>query len=53
VIQPAPLKLAKNPPHPNAARLLTNFMLSDQAAEILAKENRPPGPSDLMGLTRF
>lgn len=50
VVQPATLQLAKNPPHPNSARLLIDFMLSDQVAEVLARENRLPGRSDAKGL---
>lgn len=50
VVQPATVQIAKNPPHPNSAKLLIDFMLSDQAAEVLAKENRLPGRSDVRGL---
>jgi ABC-type Fe3+ transport system substrate-binding protein len=50
VVQPATVQIAKNPPHPNSAKLLIDFMLSDQAAEVLAKENRLPGRRDVRGL---
>jgi iron(III) transport system substrate-binding protein len=50
VVQPATLQLAKDPPHPNSARLLIDFMLSDQVAEVLARENRLPARSDAKGL---
>jgi len=50
VVQPATLQIAKKPPHPNSAKLLIDFMLSDQAAEVLAKENRLPGRSNVKGL---
>lgn len=50
VVQPATLQMAKNPPHPNSAKLLIDFMLSDQVAEVLAKENRLPGRSNAKGL---
>ena len=52
VVQPATVQIAKNPPHPNSAKLLIDFMLSDQAAEVLAKENRFRDAAMLRGLTR-
>jgi iron(III) transport system substrate-binding protein len=50
VVQPATVQIAKNPPHPNSARLLIDFMLSEQVAELLAKEQRLPGRSNATGL---
>jgi ABC-type Fe3+ transport system substrate-binding protein len=47
----AALRIAKNPPRPNSAKLLIEFMLSNYAAEVLARENRiPPGRGDFSGL---
>lgn len=42
--------IAKNPPHPNAARLYIDFILSKEGQQVLAKRNvpiRPDIPSDL------
>ena len=50
VVQPATVQIAKQPPHPNSARLLIDFMLSEQIAELLAKEQRLPGRSNAAGL---
>jgi iron(III) transport system substrate-binding protein len=50
VVQPATVQIAKYAPHPNAAKLLVDFLLSDQVAEVLAKENRLPGRSNASGL---
>mgnify|MGYP001229596304 CR=1 FL=1 len=50
VVQPATLQIAKHPPHPNSAKLLIDFMLSDQVAELLAREQRLPGRSNVSGL---
>jgi hypothetical protein len=49
-MQPATLQLAQIPAHPNSTRLPIDCKLSDQTAEILAKENRLSGPSDANGL---
>ena len=40
VLQHSVVGLAKNPPHPNAAKLLIDFLLSEEAQQILAKQNR-------------
>jgi len=37
VVQPATIQIAKQAPHPNSAKLLIDFLLSDQVAELLAK----------------
>ena len=50
VVQPATIQMAKYAPHPNSAKLLIDFMLSDQIAEVLAKENRLPGRSNVSAL---
>ena len=50
VVQPATIQIAKQAPHPNSAKLLIDFLLSDQVAELLAKEQRLPGRSDVSGL---
>jgi iron(III) transport system substrate-binding protein len=50
VVQPATVQIAKNPPHPNSAKLLIDFMLSEQVAELLAKEQRLPGRSNAINL---
>jgi len=50
VVQPATVQIAKLAPHPNSARLLVDFMLSEQVAELLAKEQRLPGRSNAVGL---
>lgn len=50
VVQPATIQLAKNAPHPNSAKLLVDFMLSEPVAELLAKEQRLPGRSNAAGL---
>ena len=50
VVQPATIQMAKYAPHPNSAKLLIDFLLSDQIAEVLAKENRLPGRSNVSGL---
>jgi iron(III) transport system substrate-binding protein len=34
--------IARNPPHPNSARLLLDFLLSEESAEIVAKSQRLP-----------
>jgi ABC-type Fe3+ transport system substrate-binding protein len=34
--------IAKNPPHPNSARLLLDFLLSEESAEIVAESQRLP-----------
>jgi len=50
VVQPATVQIAKQAPHPNSAKLLIDFMLSEQVAELLAKEQRLPGRSNAAGL---
>ena len=50
VVQPATVQIAKHPPHPNSAKLLIDFLLSEQVAELLAKEQRLPGRSNAAGL---
>ncbi|MGZ9215391.1 MAG: ABC transporter substrate-binding protein, partial [Candidatus Binatia bacterium] len=50
VVQPATVQIAKHAPHPNSAKLLIDFMLSEQVAELLAKEQRLPGRSNAAGL---
>jgi iron(III) transport system substrate-binding protein len=50
VVYPVTLQIAKNAPHPNSAKLLIDFMLSEPAAEVLAKEQRLPGRSRVKGL---
>jgi iron(III) transport system substrate-binding protein len=50
VVQPATVQIAKLAPHPNSARLLVDFMLSERVAELLAKEQRLPGRSNAVGL---
>jgi iron(III) transport system substrate-binding protein len=40
--------IAKNPPHPNAARLLLDFLLSEEAAEIVAESQRLPSRRGLL-----
>ncbi len=34
--------IARNPPHPNSAKLLVDFLLSDEAAEIIGRSQRVP-----------
>ena len=46
VVQPATVQLARNAPHPNSAKLLIDFMLSEPVAELLAREQRLPGRSN-------
>lgn len=50
VVQPATVQIAKHAPHPNSAKLLIDFMLSDTVAELLVKEQRLPGRSNVPGL---
>jgi iron(III) transport system substrate-binding protein len=50
VVQPATIQMAKYAPHPNSAKLLIDFMLSETVAGVLAKENRLPGRSNVSGL---
>lgn len=50
VVQPATIQMAKYAPHPNSAKLLIDFMLSETVADVLAKENRLPGRSNVSGL---
>ena len=50
VVQPATIQIAKYAPHPNSAKLLIDFMLSETVADVLAKENRLPGRSHVSGL---
>lgn len=50
VVQPATVQIAKQAPHPNSAKLLIDFMLSEQVAELLAKEQRLPGRGNATGL---
>mgnify|MGYP003337384090 CR=1 FL=1 len=50
VVQPATVQIAKYPPHPNSAKLLIDFMLSEPVADLLAKEQRLPGRSNVGGL---
>jgi len=50
VVQPATVQIAKNAPHPNSAKLLIDFMLSEQVAELLAKEQRLPGRNNATNL---
>jgi ABC-type Fe3+ transport system substrate-binding protein len=44
------VQIAKNAPHPNSARLLIDFWLSEPAAQIMARENRLPGRRGVPGL---
>jgi iron(III) transport system substrate-binding protein len=50
VVQPATVQIAKHPPHPNSAKLLIDFMLSEPVAELLAKEQRLPGRNNVTNL---
>jgi iron(III) transport system substrate-binding protein len=50
VVQLATVQIAKNAPHPNSARLLIDFWLSEAAAQIMAKEDRLPGRRGVPGL---
>jgi ABC-type Fe3+ transport system substrate-binding protein len=50
VVQPATVQIAKRAPHPNSAKLLIDFMLSDAVAELLAREQRLPGRSAVAAL---
>jgi len=50
VVQPATVQIAKQAPHPNSAKLLIDFMLSEPVAELLAKEQRLPGRANVTGL---
>jgi iron(III) transport system substrate-binding protein len=50
VVQPATVQISKNAPHPNSAKLLIDFMLSEQVAELLAKEQRLPGRNNATNL---
>jgi len=50
VVQPATVQIAKAAPHPNSAKLLIDFMLSDAVAELLAREQRLPGRSAVSAL---
>jgi iron(III) transport system substrate-binding protein len=50
VVQPATIQIARYAPHPNSAKLLIDFMLSETVADVLAKENRLPGRSNVSGL---
>lgn len=52
VVQMATLQLAKNAPHPNSARLLIDFWLSEEVAQIMAKDDRIPARSGVKGLDR-
>ncbi|MBI2989315.1 MAG: extracellular solute-binding protein [Deltaproteobacteria bacterium] len=47
VITPHAIALAKNPPHPNAARLYIDFILSREGQEILSRLNNVPARSDV------
>ena len=49
VVQPATVQIAKRAQHTNSAKLLVDFLLSDQVAEVLAG-NRLPGRSNASGL---
>lgn len=51
-IQPVPVffgavTMSKNPPHPNAAKLYTNFVLSKEGQEFMRKTGRIPSRSDI------
>lgn len=50
VVQHATVQLAKQAPHPNSAKLLIDYMLSEPVAELLAKEQRLPGRSNVATL---
>jgi len=50
VVQMATLQLAKNAPHPNSAKLLIDFWLSEEVAQIMAKDDRIPARSGVKGL---
>jgi len=50
VVQPATVQIAKQAPHPNSAKLLIDFMLSESVADLLAKEQRLPGRGNVTGL---
>lgn len=50
VVQLATVQMAKNAPHPNSAKLLIDFWLSEPAAQIMARENRLPGRRGVPGL---
>jgi len=50
VVQPATVQFAKNAPHPNSAKLLIDYMLSEPVAELLAKEPRLPGRSQVTSI---
>ncbi len=46
----ATLQLAKNAPHPNSAKLLIDFWLFEEVAQIMAKDDRIPVRSGVKGL---
>jgi iron(III) transport system substrate-binding protein len=50
VVQMATLQLAKNAPHPNSGKLLIDFWLSEEVAQIMAKDDRIPARSGVKGL---
>lgn len=50
VVQAATVQFAKNAPHPNSAKLLIDYMLSEPVAELLAREQRLPGRSNVTTL---
>ncbi|HZD40685.1 MAG TPA: extracellular solute-binding protein [Terriglobales bacterium] len=50
VVQMATLQLAKNAPHPNSAKLLIDFWLSEEVAQIMAKDDRIPARTGVKGL---
>ncbi len=47
----SPIAVMKHAPSPNSARLFMNFLLSEEAAEIIAKSRRLPARSDVKGLS--
>ncbi|MBI4529404.1 MAG: extracellular solute-binding protein [Deltaproteobacteria bacterium] len=44
------VQIAKNAPHPNSAKLLIDFLLSETVAEIITKEHRLSGRSGVPGM---
>jgi iron(III) transport system substrate-binding protein len=50
VVQAATVQFARQAPHPNSAKLLIDYMLSEPVAELLAKEQRLPGRGSVSAL---
>lgn len=46
-----PIAITKYPPNPNTAKLFIDFLLSEEAAEIVAKSMRLPARTDVKGLS--